>query len=45
LLRQPACTAEVQILSPIVPHSKQRRELASEAQAAVETAFDSKPLP
>jgi len=44
LLRQPVRTAEVQILPLIMPHGKQRRELAGEAQAAVEAAFDSEPL-
>jgi len=44
LLRQPACTAEVQILPAVLPQGKQRRELAGEAQAAVETAFESEPL-
>jgi len=39
LLRQPPCIAEVRVLAPIAPQGKQRRELASEAQAAVEAAF------
>jgi len=41
LLRQPICTAEVQILPVIPPRGKQRRDLAKEAQAAVESAFAS----
>jgi len=44
LLRQPPCTAEVQILPVISPRGKQRRELASEAHAAVEAAFESEAL-
>ena len=44
LLSQPACTAEVFILPVIHPQGKQRRTLASEAQAAVESAFGSEPL-
>ena len=39
LLRQAPCTAEVAILPTVAPEGKQRRELASEAQFAVETAF------
>ena len=41
LLRQPACTAELVILPAISPQGKLRRELASEAQAAVAAAFAS----
>lgn len=44
LLGQPACTAVVIILPAISPAGKQRRSLASEAQAAVATAFGSEPL-
>lgn len=44
LLRQPACTAEVVILPVINPAGKQRRNLASEAQAAVAAAFGSESL-
>ena len=39
LLRQPPCVAEVAILDPIDPQGKQRRDLASQSQAAVEAAF------
>jgi 1-acyl-sn-glycerol-3-phosphate acyltransferase len=39
LLLQPACTVEVSFAAPIATHGKQRRELASEAQAIVATAF------
>jgi len=45
LLGQPACTAEVVVLPAIDPQGKQRRQLAGEAQAAVETAFNSEPAP
>jgi 1-acyl-sn-glycerol-3-phosphate acyltransferase len=41
LLLQPACTVEVCIAAPIETQGKQRRELASEAQAVVTMAFDS----
>ncbi len=41
VLRQPACIAEVMILPAINPEGKLRRELAGEAQAAVEAAFGS----
>lgn len=44
LLGQPACTAEVIILPAIDPQGKRRRQLAGEAQAAVETAFNSEPF-
>jgi 1-acyl-sn-glycerol-3-phosphate acyltransferase len=43
LLRQPPCEAEVAILPVIRPQGRLRRNLASEAQAAVEAAFSSVP--
>ena len=43
LLLQPGCIAEVCIAAPIATQGKQRRELASEAQAVVTMAFNSAP--
>lgn len=40
LLRQPACVVHVAVLPPVESPGKQRRELACEAQAAVEAAFE-----
>ncbi len=41
LLRQPSCIAQVHLLPVIEPREQQRRQLASQTQAAVETAFAS----
>jgi len=40
LLRQPACIVHVAVLPPVASSGKQRRELAHEAQSAVEAAFE-----
>jgi len=41
LLIQEPCTAEIHVLAPLYPAGKQRRQLASETEAAVKAAFDS----
>jgi len=43
LMMQPACTAEIEFLSPIPSADKQRRQLAEEAEASVRAAFDENP--
>ena len=41
LLMQRPCVADVQVLPPIEPAGKQRRQLAGEAEKAVRTAYES----
>jgi len=41
LLLQAGCTADVQVLAPLDPAAKQRRELAGEAESVVRSAFES----